>query len=305
MVVDKDLLKQNNFRIGIRWSKSVALVERVVRWPGIHSHVPEVSVLVPCWHGEKTIGAALDSIENQEGLPDQLSVEIVVVADGRNEDGLVIQNWIDNRKSGLRWNVTLVKLHKNIGAGGARHTGYNYCRGKFLAFLDDDDVWHADKIAKQWNWHQGNPGQAISAHGYGEVRREAHVTLLDLLLGVAPLPTPTLMINRLIWTHKPEPYRYGEDWLMLAMAASWQPIKLLPWNLAKRNPEAPSLLSDKYSLSRQRLKLRTTKIISILRLVKRGRLNAVFIPALVVLNVLLLVRRFALDIADSFLRDWR
>ena len=301
-MVDPDSPKQKNLRTGINRPKKAAPLEGIFHWQGIHSHAPEISVLVPCWHGEKTIGAALDSIENQKGLPDQLNIEIVVIADGRKEDGLAIRNWIDNRQSAPRWNVTLLELHKNIGSGGARHTGYSYCKGRFLAFLDDDDVWHPDKIARQWGWHQDNLGQVISAHGYGEVKREANVKLIDLLLGTTPLPTPTLMINMHLWAHKPEPYRYGEDWLMLAMAACWQPIKLLPWNLAKRNPEAPSLLNDKYSLSRQRLKLRTTKIISILRLVKRGRLNPVFIPALVALNILLLVRRFALDMADLFLR---
>ena len=267
----------------------------IICWPGTNKGQPEVSVLIPIWHGEKTIGAALDSIENQEGLPDQFSIEIIVVADGRHEDGLAISRWVDKRKLDHRCGLRLLQLHKNIGVGAARKAGYRYCTGKFLAFLDDDDVWLPEKIAKQWNWHQANPEQVISAHGYGEVKEEASVRFPDLILGVTPLPTPTLMINRSLWHHKPEPCRYGEDWLMLAMSAGSQPIKLLPWNLAKRNPEAPSLLNDRYSLSRQRLRLRVAKIISILRLVRRGRLNPVFIPALVLLNILLLVRRFVID----------
>ncbi len=279
--------------------------EQVIYWPSAHKKESEISVLIPTWHGEKTIGGALDSIEGQEGLPDQINIEIVVIADGRNEDGLAIRNWIENHKGVSRYSITLLQLHKNVGAGAARKVGYYYYKGKFLAFLDDDDIWSPEKIAKQWNWHQENPKQVISAHGYGEIRPEADVKLLDLLLGRIPLPTPTLMINTLLWNHKPEPYRYGEDWLMLAMAASLQPIKLLPWNLSQRSPEAPSLLNDKYSLSRQRLKLRTAKIISILRLVKRGKLNAVFIPILITLNILLLVRRFLLDTGHSLARTFR
>ena len=295
MAADQQGLTNNYSCRGTNQQRSMSESGLITRWYGTNTGQPEISVLIPVWHGEKTIGGALDSIENQERVADQFSIQIVVVADGRNEDGLAISSWVEKRKADLRCSLVLLQLCKNIGVGAARKAGYSYCTGKFLAFLDDDDVWHPEKIAKQWNWHQANPNQVISAHGYGEVKEEANVRFLDLILGMTPLPTPTLMINKLLWSHKPESCRFGEDWLMLAMAASSQPIKLLPWNLAKRNPEAPGLLNDRYSLSRQRLRLRVAKIISILRLVKRGKLNPILIPALILLNIMLLVRRFILD----------
>ena len=56
----------------------------VTRWPGLTA--VEISVLIPCWHAELTIGGALDSVEAQQGLPEQVGVEVVVVVDGRQED---------------------------------------------------------------------------------------------------------------------------------------------------------------------------------------------------------------------------
>ena len=55
----------------------------VTRWPGLMGATAvEISVLIPCWHAELTIGGALDSVEAQQGLPEHVGVEVVVVVDG-------------------------------------------------------------------------------------------------------------------------------------------------------------------------------------------------------------------------------
>jgi len=38
-------------------------LEEVTRWPGRSGATAEISVLIPCWHGEETIGGALDGVE--------------------------------------------------------------------------------------------------------------------------------------------------------------------------------------------------------------------------------------------------
>lgn len=256
----------------------------------------EISVLMPCWHAEDTIGGALDAVEAQEDLPGHLGVELVVVIDGRLEDQRAVHQWIQNRAAARCWPLTLITLHSNAGAGAARKLGYRYCQGQFLALLDDDDLWHPRKLALQWRWHQANPTHIASSHGYGYQPVEHAVGLVQLLIGGHRLPTPTLMIRRALWPHEPEPSRYGEDWLMLAMIAYRQPIHVLPRNLAWRSPAAPPPLADAYSLSRQRTKLRLGKISGLWILCQRGVLSPIWMPALLVWNSALALRRWVLDL---------
>lgn len=104
------------------------------------------------------------------------------------------------------------------------------------------------------------------------------------------------MIKRKLWPYSPEPYRYGEDWLMLAMASKLYPIKLISKNLAWRSKNALPILIDRYSLSRNRVNLRLGKLLSIIRLISRKKLNIIWIIPLSLFNILLFIRRFLLDI---------
>jgi glycosyltransferase involved in cell wall biosynthesis len=274
--------------------------QNVKHWPGCSCEAPEISVLIPCWHGELTLAGSLDSVEAQSGLPPELGVEIVVVADGRQEDGRIVEEWIQQRGETRAFALTLVQLADNVGAGAARRIGYAFCRGRFLAFLDDDDVWHPRKLSVQWQWHQDNLERIASAHGYDEQTAGRDRSFVRLLVGGCSLPTPTVMIRRSLWPYEPEPYRYGEDWLTLAMIARHQPIMVLPSNLAWRSKLAPPIASDPYSLSRHRLKLRAGKLRALWILVRRGCLNPIWMPVLAVWSLVLAFRRCLLDWADGF-----
>ena len=268
----------------------------VTRWPGLMGATAvEISVLIPCWHAELTIGGALDSVEAQQGLPEHVGVEVVVVVDGRQEDRQAVYRWIESKGSGRRWAITMVCLTQNCGAGGARKAGYRHCSGAFLAFLDDDDVWQPRKLALQWGWHQANPERIASGHGYNTIPKGHEVSFTRLLIGGHRPHNSTVMIRRALWPYEPEPFRFSEDWLMLAMVAKIQPLAMLPYDLASRSATAPAPLADRYSLSRQRLKLRLGSIRAIGVLIRRGQLNLIWLPPLLAWNLLLAVRRWLLD----------
>ena len=276
------------------------VIQFVTYLPGRCCEIPEISVLIPCWHGEQTIAGALDSVEVQIGLPHAFGIEIVVVADGRREDAWAVEEWMEKRGESRRFALTLLQLASNVGAGSARRLGYAYCRGKFLAFLDDDDIWHPRKLAVQWGWHQANPDRIASVHGHGEQPSEQDRSFARLLIGGCRQPTPVVMIRRSLWPYEPEPYRYGEDWLMLAMIARLQPIKVIADNLACRSPLAPPVASDPYSLSRQRLNMRGCQLRSIHLLVERGCLNSIWMPVIALWLLVLAIRRWLLDWAALF-----
>jgi glycosyltransferase involved in cell wall biosynthesis len=273
-----------------------ANLEEVTRWPCLTGLKPaEISVLIPCWHGEATISGALDSVEAQEGLPEHVGVETVVVVDGRQEDRQAIAHWVESKGPSRRWAITMVFLAENRGAGGARKAGYRHCSGAFLALLDDDDVWDPRKLSLQWDWHQTHPERIASGHGYERTPKNHEVDFRRLLIGGYHLHNSTVMIRRSLWPYQPEPYRFSEDWLMLIMIAKLQPINVLPYKFGGRSAAAPPPTADAYSLSRQRRKLRLGKISAARVLIARGKLNSIWLPSLVAWSLLLALRRCLLD----------
>lgn len=85
--------------------------------------------------------------------------EVIVVNDGSPDDtAAVLRPWVDAGR---------IRYHeqKNRGQSAARNEGLRQVRGEYLAFLDDDDLWPADKLAWQVAILRANP-DAVAAYGY-------------------------------------------------------------------------------------------------------------------------------------------
>lgn len=107
----------------------------------------KVSVIISTYHrGFLTIRRAILSVINQT----YKNVEIVVVDD--NEDG---SDFSGEVCAGLKESFPSVKYlsyNGNRGACFARNYGADNTDGEYIAFLDDDDAWHPDKLEKQMNY---------------------------------------------------------------------------------------------------------------------------------------------------------
>jgi glycosyltransferase involved in cell wall biosynthesis len=98
--------------------------------------VPLVSVVVPAYNSERTLKASVDSILAQ----DFRDFEIIVVNDGSSDSTKSILANYDSQIQVIDQN--------NRGAPAARNTGVSAASGKLIAFLDSDDLWSPDKLAK-------------------------------------------------------------------------------------------------------------------------------------------------------------
>jgi glycosyltransferase involved in cell wall biosynthesis len=98
-----------------------------------------VSVIVPVHNRRALIGATLRSVLAQT-YP---NVELLVVDDG-SDDGTA-----DEVASSFGDGVRLIRLGTNQGRSAARNIGWAEARGDLVAFLDSDDLWAADKLARQ------------------------------------------------------------------------------------------------------------------------------------------------------------
>jgi len=99
--------------------------------------MPLVSVIIPAYNNEKHIGEAIDSVLRQDYSP----LEIIVVDDGSTDRTPMIVSDYGNR-------VVLLQ-QENQGSAVARNLGIKAARGRYIAFLDADDVWWKHKIRYQ------------------------------------------------------------------------------------------------------------------------------------------------------------
>jgi glycosyltransferase involved in cell wall biosynthesis len=99
---------------------------------------PTVSAIITTYNYERFIAAAIESVLGQTRPPD----EVVVVDDGSTDGTAAIVARYAAR--GVRY-----VYRANGGAGAARNTGLRETRGTLVTFLDADDRWLPDKLARQ------------------------------------------------------------------------------------------------------------------------------------------------------------
>lgn len=102
---------------------------------------PIVSVIVPCYNGERFLTQCLDSIVNQT-LHD---IEIICIDDGSTDRTLDILKHYEESDSRIA-----VIRQENSGAGAARNKGLRRAKGKYLSFLDADDFFEPDMLEKAY-----------------------------------------------------------------------------------------------------------------------------------------------------------
>ena len=94
-----------------------------------------ISVVVPCYNVEKYIVRCLKSIKNQTyGFE---NIELILVDDASSDNTLSLLNAFKER---YRQNVIVVALQKNEKQGAARNIGMDMATGKYITFVDSDDM---------------------------------------------------------------------------------------------------------------------------------------------------------------------
>jgi glycosyltransferase involved in cell wall biosynthesis len=100
---------------------------------------PAVSVIIPAYRASRDIADALASVFSQTFT----DFEVVVVDDG-SPDAAELEAAVEPFREKIRFIV-----QPNRGAGAARNTGIRASTGRLLAFLDADDRWTVDFLARQ------------------------------------------------------------------------------------------------------------------------------------------------------------
>lgn len=102
---------------------------------------PLVSIITPSYNAEKFIEETIKSVQNQT-LTDW---EMIIVDDCSKDKTRDILHRIAELDSRLK----VVLLEENGGAAVARNTALEQAKGRYIAFLDSDDLWKPKKLEKQ------------------------------------------------------------------------------------------------------------------------------------------------------------
>lgn len=101
----------------------------------------KVSVLTPSYNSEKYIAETIASVQAQT----HTNWEMIIVDDCSNDSTCAIVEEIARKDP----RVILLRQEENAGAGPARTRAMRNATGRFIAYLDADDIWHPEKLEKQ------------------------------------------------------------------------------------------------------------------------------------------------------------
>jgi teichuronic acid biosynthesis glycosyltransferase TuaG len=100
-----------------------------------------VSIITPTYNAEKFITETLKSVQNQT----YQNWEMILVDDASTDKTVKIISGFAEKDSRIK----LFKLEKNSGNGFARNIALEKAIGKYIAYLDADDLWFPNKLEKQ------------------------------------------------------------------------------------------------------------------------------------------------------------
>lgn len=125
-----------------------------------------VSVLMPCFNSEKFIDESIKSVLDQT----YTNWELLICDDGSDDNSKsIIESYqeVDSR-------IRLIPNHYSKGASGARNSCLEMAKGRYIAFLDSDDIWLPKKLEKQLNFMKETKSQF--SYSYYQTMNEEGIT---------------------------------------------------------------------------------------------------------------------------------
>lgn len=125
----------------------VCKILQILRFNNVVMNIPKVCIIMPVYNGARTLRYALASLIRQT----YKNWLCIIVNDG-STDGTkqILDSLIDER-------FQVYHLEKNQGRGIARDEALKHVDGKYLAYLDADDMLHEDKLRLQVEFLESHP----------------------------------------------------------------------------------------------------------------------------------------------------
>lgn len=156
-----------------------------------------LSIIIPVYNAEKYIGTTLNSIYEQT----YKNFEIILVDDCSSDNSAGIIKEEMNGHPEIVYHLQ----EKNMGAAVARNTALSIAKGRYVAFLDSDDIWKPEKTEKQLRLLEEKDGafsftaiEMIDDNGeiVKKKRKVKEKVTYKFLLHNTMIPTSSVIIDR-------------------------------------------------------------------------------------------------------------
>ena len=178
-----------------------------------------ISVIIPCFNSEMTIERTVNSVFNQTFKP----TEVICVDDGSSDSTISI---LKKLKEVSPAEISfLIIQQENSGPSRARNNGVLRSNCEYIAFLDSDDVWHAQKMEVMLQFALKYDLDFLY-HLYSPLPSDEEICLENIILKKKKrysfvlknfIATPTVFVRKNKFPGFPEHLSYCEDyccWLM-------------------------------------------------------------------------------------------
>ena len=113
----------------------------------------KVSIITPVYNASGLISETIESVINQS----YKDWELILVDDCSTDNSATIIKKYEELDNRIRYYC----LECNSGAAVARNKGLELSTGRYIAYLDADDLWYVEKLEKQVNYVNENNAQFI------------------------------------------------------------------------------------------------------------------------------------------------
>jgi teichuronic acid biosynthesis glycosyltransferase TuaG len=157
-----------------------------------------VSIITPAYRAEAVIAATIASVQAQS----HSEWELLITEDC----GLDRTRETVRRLAAADRRIKLLEPDRNGGPAAARNFSLAAARGRWVAFLDSDDIWLPRKLERQLAFHRDHPDAVISFTGFRRINADASQTgrfigvparmQYRTLLGNTAIATSTVLVDR-------------------------------------------------------------------------------------------------------------
>ena len=176
---------------------------------------PLITVVMPNYNGHRFVEQAIDSVL----LQTYQNFELLVVDDCSQDDSLQLIK----KKAQSDKRIRVIVLETNAGVANARNVGIRKANGKYVALLDNDDLWTEDKLERQLAIADKGADIVYSSYDFideqnNEIRKPFIVpkqTNFNKMLASSVIGCSTSFIKtELMQAHPFNPEFYHEDYVL-------------------------------------------------------------------------------------------